>query len=124
MSEKNNIIGKRIRELRQEKQMTLEELSRIFGKSRASMGHYEVGTRQPGIDEIIKFAEYFSVTSDYLLGLTDQRNCAIYKETINNHQLEISYKTDKYPAGFSHEDAMKVIEKLESIGIDAKELLK
>lgn len=69
------MIGERIRELRKKKGVTQEELAKIIGVERSSIGKYE-GKQQivPSDDVKIKLAEYFGVTLDYLCGVKAKEN--------------------------------------------------
>lgn len=62
------IFGKRLKELRKERQMTQQELADIIGVTKVSISGYESGNRFPSIDRITDLAYYFEVTTDYLLG--------------------------------------------------------
>lgn len=59
--------------LRKELGKTQEELGEIFGLSGASITGYETGKRFPDMETIIKMAQYFNVSVDYLLDLTESR---------------------------------------------------
>ncbi|THF74687.1 helix-turn-helix domain-containing protein [Cohnella fermenti] len=63
-------IGDRIAELRDSKRLTQEQLSASLGISRAALSHYEKNRRQPDFDTLIKLANTFAVSVDYLLGRT------------------------------------------------------
>ena len=64
------MFAKRLKELRQLKCLTQAELADLLGISSSSVGMYEQGRREPDISLINKICEVFSVTSDYLLGMT------------------------------------------------------
>ncbi|UKS24898.1 helix-turn-helix domain-containing protein [Paenibacillus sp. HWE-109] len=64
--------GDRIAQLREKRGLTQEELSNKIGISRAALSHYETSRREPDYETINKFANFFNVTVDYLLGRTDQ----------------------------------------------------
>lgn len=70
------MIGKKIKELRLSRKMTQEELGKIIGVTTSMIGMYETGARNPSYAVLKKIAEYFNVTTDYLLGCseTPQRN--------------------------------------------------
>lgn len=57
-----------IRALRKEKGMTLDDLSRIFNVSRATLGFWEQGKYEPNNAALIKMSEFFGVSVDYILG--------------------------------------------------------
>lgn len=59
--------------LRKELGKTQEELGEIFGLSGASITGYETGKRFPDMETVIKMAQYFNVSVDYLLDLTESR---------------------------------------------------
>ena len=61
----------RLKELRIEKNLTQEELSKEIGTSQSSITYWETGKRIPSALVIITLAKYFGVTTDYLLGLED-----------------------------------------------------
>jgi len=65
--------GKRLRKLRNEKKLTQSELGKIINVSKVSVSGYESGDRTPDTDNLRRLADYFEVTSDYLLGREDKR---------------------------------------------------
>lgn len=69
-----NMLGKRIKELRLEKRITQSELSNYLGLTPKMVSFYELEQRFPPQDMIIKLADYFNVSADYLLGRSDIRN--------------------------------------------------
>lgn len=63
----------RIKLLRSEKNMLQEELGKIIGVSKSSIGYYENEKRDIPTDIAKKLANYFEVSIDYLLGYSDER---------------------------------------------------
>lgn len=61
----------RIKELRLEKDLNLTQLAVAFDLKESGVRAWELGRTKPGADTLIKLAEYFSCTTDYLLGLSD-----------------------------------------------------
>lgn len=47
------------------------ELAELLGITRQSIGQYADGTSLPPVDKIIELANYYNVSTDYILGLTD-----------------------------------------------------
>ena len=82
----------RIKKLRNEKNINQDVLAKLLGLEIAGISKLETG-RVPLKDEyIIKLAEYFDVSTDYLLGKSDIRN----PEEFNNDDLHIALsKEDK-----------------------------
>ncbi|MBP0726781.1 helix-turn-helix transcriptional regulator [Bacillus sp. RG28] len=60
------MVGKRIRELRKQRGMTLRELSDELRIPFTTLGNYERNDRQPSIETLQAIADHFSVTIDYL----------------------------------------------------------
>lgn len=58
----------RLRELRKEKRLTQTQVGNYLGITVSAYGNYELGQREPSIDMLLKLADYFGVTVDYLLG--------------------------------------------------------
>lgn len=81
MSEFSN----RFRQLKDEAALTLKDLSEALDITSPNLSYYMKG-REPSYDILIKIADYFNVTTDWLIGRTDARNTSqesLYK-TIEN----------------------------------------
>lgn len=61
-------LGERLKSLRKEQKMTQQELGSIIHVSKVSISGYENGNRSPDITTLLLIADYFEVTTDYLLG--------------------------------------------------------
>jgi len=62
--------------LREEKGLTKKELANLLGVKSQSIGQYERGERDLSTAKLIKFANFFGVTTDYLLGISSTRESA------------------------------------------------
>ena len=67
------IFGERLKELREERDMTQEELSNFLNVTRQSISGYETGSNEPILENLVKISKIFNVSIDYLLGLTKDR---------------------------------------------------
>lgn len=63
-------LGELIAELRQDRGLTQKELGDILCVSSGAISNYENGVHLPDVDKVIALANYFHVTTDYLLGRT------------------------------------------------------
>ena len=63
-------LGELIAELRQDRGLTQKELGDILCVSSGTISNYENGVHLPDVDKVIALANYFHVTTDYLLGRT------------------------------------------------------
>ena len=61
----------RIRELRKARRITQLKMALDLDMSQNTISRYESGAREPGIAELIRIADYFRVSIDYLVGRTD-----------------------------------------------------
>lgn len=69
----NEIIAKRLSELRKEKGVKQNEIAELLNVKRATVANYETGKRAPDYETIIKLADYYSVSCDYILrGVTSE----------------------------------------------------
>ncbi len=61
-------------QLRKERGISQKKAATDLGISQALLSHYEKGIRECGLDFVIKCSEYYGVTTDYLLGVSDSRS--------------------------------------------------
>ncbi len=61
-------IAKRITELRKERGFTQQQVADITNTSRSAYSQYETADRQPSIDTLIKLADLYKCSVDYLIG--------------------------------------------------------
>ena len=66
-------FSNRITALRKERGLSQKEVAMSLGVSQALLSHYEKGVRECGLDFVVRCAEYFGVTTDYLLGKEDSK---------------------------------------------------
>lgn len=83
-------FGTRLKELRKSKQITQKELAESIDLVKSSISAYEKDLKYPSIDVLIKLSNYFNVSCDYLLGLSD--NLEINKFDLTEEQREILIK--------------------------------
>lgn len=61
-------------QLRKERGISQKKAADDLGISQALLSHYEKGIRECGLDFVVKCADYYGVTTDYLLGVSESRN--------------------------------------------------
>lgn len=74
------LFSQRLKELRKEKRLKQHEVAKFLNMSLTGYNQYETNGHEPSIQTIIKLAELFNVSIDYLLGYSDNRN---YKELLD-----------------------------------------
>ena len=118
------IFAKRIRMLRKEKGLTLKELEKILLEkydlklSYGNLANYERAYRSPYIFALNAFSDLYDVSVDYLLGKTDERKATILETTYEDKNIKIAVDKDSDLANLPYKDVMKLVEKLQELGID------
>ena len=62
----------RIRDMRTDRGLTQSQIAELLHVSQNTYSQYEIGTTRFPLDAVIKLAEYYGVSVDYLVGLTDE----------------------------------------------------
>lgn len=84
------ILSKRLYELRKKKHLKQDEIANILGVVRSTYGNYEQGTREMDLSAIIKLADFYKVSLDYLLGRTD---FPFHVESYSEDEIEFMEKS-------------------------------
>lgn len=77
------MLGDRLKALRQETGKTQESVANDLKLTRASYSHFENNRNQPDGETLIALANYYNVTTDYLLGNNQTPEWATEKDTID-----------------------------------------
>ena len=64
----------RIRDLREDKDLTQKQLSEILGMSQTGYSKYETGENDLPTNVLIKLARFYNTSIDYILGETDNKD--------------------------------------------------
>lgn len=64
---------KMLRSLRKGRGMTMKELGKLIGVSESAISQYETDKREPDYSTLQVLSDYFGVSTDYLLGRTDEK---------------------------------------------------
>lgn len=108
----------RLTDLRREKNLSQKEAASCLGVSQALLSHYENGIRECKLDFIKKACDYYDVTADYLLGISDSRH------GLNDIYTKNELETDSDPKFKTIFRALvSLTEKLSSLGDSAENRL-
>ena len=77
----------RIKELRLGKELKQVELAQIIGMSQSSLSGYESGKIEPDQETLIRLSEFFDVSIDYLLGISNVKK-ALTLEQVDAKELQ------------------------------------
>lgn len=72
----------KLKELREEKKLTQKEVAAAVGGSQSNLAKWEKEKLHPPADMVIKLADFFGVSTDYLLGRTDELDDIILNKPI------------------------------------------
>jgi len=78
----------RIKELRKLKKVSQKEVASNLGIAQNTLSTWEVGRYEPDSDSLVKLADYFNVSIDYLLGRSDEKRPAV-PEDDGSHKNEV-----------------------------------
>ena len=62
----------RMRNLREDKDLTQREVGAIINKSQQGYNHIEAGRAELKIDDLVKLCKFYDLSADYLIGLSDK----------------------------------------------------
>lgn len=68
-----NLKLERIRELREDRDLTQAQMAKYLGCTQVCYSNYELGKRDIPLEQLIRLADYYQVTVDYLLGRGEDR---------------------------------------------------
>ena len=90
-------FGENLKLLRKTRDMTQEEFGAKVGLSKAVVSKYETGIGYPSFDVLVRIAQYFGVTTDYLLGVARGKTIDVSDLTDGQiatiHQLIAEFKS-------------------------------
>lgn len=80
-------MGEKLKSLRTEKNLTQKQIADRIGLAISAVSSYESGSRYPSYETLIKYARMFHVSTDYLLGITNNRNIDV--SGLNDNEIEL-----------------------------------
>ena len=118
------MIGDRIRQLRKENNLTQYEFGTLFGLYDSTISMYETGRRTPEYETIVKIADYFNVSIDWLLGRVENKNLIVIDkenmpEALKNIGVEyLKLAMEMNQQSIPPNDVRKIIEAIKSLKLD------
>lgn len=85
-----------LQDLREDRDISRKEMASYLNISLSTLGMYEQGRREPNIEMLIRIADYFNVSLDFLVGRDFTKiDLEKYQEA-----LHLKNKIDKFPQGY------------------------
>lgn len=70
----STVFSNRLISLRKERELSQEDIGKLINKKRSTVSGYETEGKEPDIDTLCILADFFGVSTDYLMGKSDKRN--------------------------------------------------
>ncbi|OOR09137.1 transcriptional regulator [Bacillus cereus] len=93
----DNIFGRNLRNLRNLQGLSLNALGKELGVTGSAISSWELGNKEPNFDMLIKVANYFKVSIDYMLNHQVFDNEAQKKEVVSQLANEIYERYKNIP---------------------------
>lgn len=113
----------RLSELREEKNLTQNDIANAINTSRTNIGRWEKGLNEPSASHIIKLADFFECSADYLLGREDDfGNIAVSPTSTQllNHEQALLDNFRKLPEDLQYR-ASAYMENLVKLGVSEQQ---
>ena len=78
--------------LRKERRITQKEAAAQLGISQALLSHYEKGIRECGLDFVVRVADFYGVSCDYLLARTDMKKTV---KTLDDEENDLAKRVSR-----------------------------
>lgn len=88
------MVSERIKNLRMSNSMTQTDLAKKLNITRSSVNAWEMGISTPSTTYIVELAQLFHVSTDYLLGLSD--NATLDISHLNEREIQLIYELIQY----------------------------
>ena len=72
-------VGKRLKALRESIGLSQVKMAEAIGSTQSSINRYEQGQSAPSLETLVKYADYFDVSMDYLFARTDNPQGKLYE---------------------------------------------
>lgn len=99
----NALVAERIKECRKMRGYSQEELANLLGMKRTNIANYEAGRIIPPGNIVVMMSEILSVSTDYLLGLSDSL------EEINDEDFKVLQRAKTKMSDKDWDRAMKIL---------------
>ncbi|MCS1351190.1 helix-turn-helix domain-containing protein [Mechercharimyces sp. CAU 1602] len=108
-------LGDRLRKLRSRRKISQQELSHRLNINRVTYSQYETNRRHPDYETLQKLSEFFSVSTDYLLGREEHQPTLLsMEEFLDQDNIMWDENTPAHPEGIEYFKQLLKLAKLEA----------
>lgn len=91
------MFGDRLKELREDANMTQEQLAEKLNINKSSISSYETNSKMPSVDKLVKIADIFKVSLDYLTCRTkDPYNISMQNKVVRDAVIALIKALNKH----------------------------
>lgn len=94
------VLSQRLIALRKEREITQSDLAKAIRKTRSTVSGYETEGKEPDYSTLCALARFYSVTTDYLLGVEDSKKHS--DVVFVNNSIDFQKKYEALPSGLRH----------------------
>lgn len=100
----------RLKALRAESGLSQAELANSIGCTKSSINMYERGEREPGLERLAAFAEFFHVDMDFLLGTSEYKNKAAWLQSPQSQKQDAPSLTQLHDGYHIDDSVVELVE--------------
>lgn len=114
-------FGDRLKALREDNDILSKDFAKAMNVEAPTISNWERGVRFPKEEMLVKIADYFNCSLDYLLGRTDNPDAVVYAANFDNQEVEI--EVDKSYPKLTPQEVNNLIEQLKEVGFNVETLI-
>lgn len=99
----------RIKDIREDNDLSQEDISKILGVNRSTYSMWETGINIMSLKYLYNFAQYFNYSIDYVLGLTNDRNSVKMDNDLDFQKLGNNMRIIRIKNGLYQKDIAKLL---------------
>ncbi len=99
----------RFKDIREDHDISQEEIARILNVNRSTYSMWESGINIMPLEEVYKFAQYFNFSIDYVLGLTNNRNSLKTEGPIDFKKIGNNFKKVRLKNNLYQKDVAEIL---------------
>lgn len=103
------MFGKRLKDLREDHDLTQQEIADKIGVGIRTYQKYEVEEIEPKLSTLLNLSELYECTVDYIMGKTNHPTEGIKEFSMNGYKVRYGYDKGIYPNGLTEENLLKLL---------------
>lgn len=116
------MFAKRFKEARESMDLSQKDMAKILNVGPSTVSMWEQDRRTPDKEMLIKIANYFDISIDYLFGRTDDPKNIVYSAVVDGDKVDLEFDKD-YPHKLTPEEVEQLIKKLKEARFDVDGLI-